>query len=70
MVTNDIKHDIRVLMAQERQTQESLACNMGSTKQYINRVVNNPEKLISKFFVTMLEVMGYDIRLEYVKRKE
>ena len=33
-----------------------------------NRLIKSPEEIINKTFVQMMEALGYDIELTYVKR--
>ena len=37
---------------------------------YVSRLINKKEELLNKPFVKMLEALGYDIQLIYVKREE
>lgn len=40
----------------------------GTSPSYVNRLVKSPEKIINNTFVKMMEKLGYDIELTYVKR--
>ena len=37
---------------------------------HINRLIKKGDSIVNKTFVQMLEVLGYDIQLTYVKREE
>jgi len=37
---------------------------------YVNRVTRNKENIVNKTFLTMMEGLGYDVELHYVKREE
>lgn len=37
--------------------------------QYVNRIIKKPDGVVKKTFISMMEVMGYDIELTNVKRK-
>lgn len=41
-----------------------------TTKYYINRVIKKQDVVVNKTFVQMMEVLGYDIELTYVKRSD
>ncbi len=43
---------------------------MGTTLSYVNRLIKKNEKIVNKTSFQMLESLGYDIELTYVKRKE
>ncbi|MGX7100708.1 hypothetical protein ACWOBW_00730 [Gemella sanguinis] len=36
---------------------------------YVNRIVKKKEGVVNKTFVQMMETLGYDIELTFVKRK-
>lgn len=38
------------------------------TKSYVNRVIKKPNGVVNNTFVQMMEALGYDIELHYVKR--
>ena len=46
-----------------------LAETIGTTGQYVNRIIKKQDGVVNKTFVQMLEALGYDIELTYVKRK-
>ena len=43
---------------------------IGSTGQYVNRIIKKGDGVINKTFVEMLDALGYDIQLTYVKKEE
>ena len=49
-------------------TQAKLAAAIGSTPPYINRLVRKSDVVVNKTFVKMMEELGYDIELIYIKR--
>ena len=51
-------------------TQAQLAETIGTTGQYVNRIIKKQDGVVNKTFVQMLEALGYDIELTYVKREE
>lgn len=67
MLKNNIEIDVKVKCVEEQTTQAELAEKTGTSPSYVNRLIKNPEKIINKIFVQMLEKLGYDIELTYVK---
>ena len=61
MIKNNIEVDVKVKCIENGTTQAQLAETIGTTGQYVNLI-------IKKTFVQMLEALGYDIELTYVKR--
>lgn len=70
MVRNNIEVDIKVKCIEAGITQAQLAEDIESTSSYVNRIVKRKESVVNKTFVQMMEAMGYDIELTYVKRDE
>ena len=50
-------------------TQTQLAETIGTTKSYVNRVIKKQDGVVNNTFVQMMEALGYDIELTYVKRE-
>ena len=69
MVKNDFNIDVKVKCLEERVTQAQLAEMVGTSPSYISRLINRKDGIINKVFVDMLEKLGYDIRITYVKRE-
>ena len=42
---------------------------VGTSAPYVSRLINKKEGIINKVFVDMLDNLGYDIQLVYVKKK-
>lgn len=70
MVINNIEKDIKIKCLEVDTTQAKLAEKIGTTGQYVNRIVKKNDGVINKTFVQMLEGLGYDIELKYVKRED
>lgn len=68
MVRNNIELDVKVKCLETGTTQQSLAEQIGTTGQYVNRIVKKKDGLVNKTFVEMMEALGYDIEMTYVKR--
>ena len=70
MVKNDFDIDVKVKCLEERVTQAQLAETIGTTGQYVNRIIKKQDGVVNKTFVQMLEALGYDIELTYIKRED
>jgi transcriptional regulator with XRE-family HTH domain len=70
MVINNIEKDIKIKCLEVDTTQAQLAEKIGTTGQYVNRIVKKNDRVINKTFIQMLEGLGYDIELKYVKRED
>ena len=51
-------------------TQAQLAEKIETTGQYVNRIIKKKDGVVNKTFVQMLETLGYDIELTYIKRED
>ena len=69
MVKNDFDIDVKVKCLEERVTQAQLAEMVGTSASYISRLINKKDGIVNKVFVEMLEKLGYDIQITYVKKK-
>lgn len=69
MVKNNIEVDVKVKCIENGKTQAQLAEDIQTTKSYVNRVIKKPNGVVNNTFVQMMEVLGYDIELTYVKRQ-
>ena len=70
MVRNNIEVDVKVKCIEQGKTQAKLAEEIDTTKTYVNRVIRKNESVVNNTFVRMMEALGYDIELHYVKRDE
>ena len=68
MIMNNIEVDINVKCIEAEKTQVQIAEEIGTTSQYVNRIIKKKDGVVNKTFVQMLESLGYDIELTYVKR--
>ena len=70
MVRNNIEVDVKVKCIEQGMTQAKLADEIDTTKTYVNRVIKKNESVVNNTFVKMMEALGYDIELHYVKRDD
>lgn len=70
MVKNNIEIDVKVKCLEEHKTQADIAKLVGTPASYVNKLIRRDEGVVNNTFVKMLEALGYDIELHYVKREE
>ena len=70
MVKNNIEIDVKVKYLEEHKTQADIVKIVGTPASYVNKLIRRDEGVVNNNFVKMLEALGYDIELHYVKRKE
>lgn len=70
MLKNNIEVDVKVKFIEGELTQAQLAEKVGTTGQYVNRIIKKKDGVVNKTFVQMLEALGYDVELTYVKRED
>ena len=63
----DLKAYIRRILETQIQM---LAEMVGTSAPYISRLINKKDGIVNKVFVEMLEKLGYDIRVTYVKKEQ
>lgn len=68
MVKNNIEVDVKVKCVEGSMSQQQIGEAIGTTGQYVNRVIKKGE-VINKTFVQIMEALGYDIEMTYVKRE-
>lgn len=45
-----------------------IAEDIDTTKAYVNRIIKRTDGVVNKTFVQMMESLGYDIQLTYIKK--
>ena len=68
MVKNNIEVDVKVKLLEAGKTQQQLGDEIGTTGQYINRVLKKKDGIVNETFVKMMDALGYDIFLTYEKK--
>ena len=69
MVKNNIEIDVKVKCIESGKTQVQIAEEINTTSQYVNRVIKKTDGVVNNTFVQMMEALGYDIELTYVKKE-
>lgn len=70
MLKNNIEVDVKVKCIEAEKTQVQIAEEIGTTTQYVNRVIKKKDGVLNNTFVQIMEKLGYDIELTYVKTEE
>ena len=69
MLKNNIEIDVKTKCIEEGRTQAQVADSIGTSQSYVNKIVRNKEQIVNKTFLAMMEELGYDVQLTYVKRE-
>ena len=69
MIKNNIELDVKVKCIENETTQAKIAEDIGITRSYVNRVIKKSDGVVNNTYVKMMEALGYDIELTYVKRE-
>lgn len=69
MVKNNIELDVKVKALEKGMSQQQIGEEIGTTGQYVNRVIKK-DGVINKTFVQIMEALGYDIEMTYVPREQ
>lgn len=70
MVRNNIELDVKVKCVEQGVTQQTVAEKIGTTGQYVNRIVKKKDGIMNKTFVEIMEALGYDIEITYVPKEK
>lgn len=68
MLKNNIELDVKTKCIERNTTQAKVAEIVGTSPSYVSRIVNGGDKVVNKTFVSMMETLGYDVRLVYEQR--
>ena len=68
MLKNNIELDVKVKCIENGISQVQIAGDINTTKSYVNRIIKKQESIVNKTFVQIMEALGYDIELTYIKR--
>lgn len=69
MLKNNVEVDVKVKCIEGGFTQAQLAEEIGTSAPYVSRLIRNNERIVNKTFVQLIEKLGYDVELTYVKRE-
>ena len=70
MVRNNIELDVKVKCVEQGVTQQTIAEKIGTTGQYVNRIVKKKDGIMNKTFVEIMEALGHDIEITYIPKEK
>lgn len=70
MIKNNIEVDVKVKCIEEGKTQAQIAEEIKTSSQYVNRIIKKSDGVVNKTFVQIMENLGYDIELTYIKKED
>ena len=70
MVRNNIELDVKVKCVEQGVTEQTIAEKIGTTGQYVNRIVKKKDGIMNKTFVEIMEALGYDIEITYIPKEK
>lgn len=70
MIKNNIEVDVKIKCIEAGKTQAQLGEVIGTTGQYVNRIIKKQDGIVNKTFVQMMDALGYDVELIYVKKEK
>lgn len=68
MVINNFENDFKKLQGMSGKSQRAIAAEMGVSQPNVARIAKG--KIIPQKFAEVCEVLGYDVKVVYVKREE
>ena len=69
MLKNNVEVDVKVKCIEVSVTQAKLAEEIGTSAPYVSRLIRNNDKIINNTFLQLIEKLGYDVELTYVKKE-
>ena len=70
MLQNNIELDLKTKLIEGGLTQTAVAEKLGVTVAYVNRITKGREQIANRTFVRILDELGYDVKLTYVRKAE
>ncbi len=70
MLKNNIEIDVKTRCIEEKISQQQIADDIGTSGAYVSRLIKHQETIVNKTFLAIMERLGYDVELTYVKRNE
>ena len=69
MLKNNVEVDVKVKCIEEGMTQAKIAEEIETSPQYISRLIKSNDKIVNQTFIRVMETLGYDVELTYIKRE-
>lgn len=70
MLKNNVEIDVKVKCIEENKTQAKIAEEIGTSPQYVSRLIGRNDKIVNQMFIRIMENLGFDVELVYSKREE
>ena len=70
MLKNNIEIDVKVKCIEENKTQARIADEIGTSPQYVSRLIKGKDKIVNQMLHQVMESLGYDVELIYSKRRD
>lgn len=68
MVKNNTEVAVKEKCIETGKAQVQIAEEINTISQYVNHVIKKKDGVINNTFVQMMEALGYDMEITYVKR--
>lgn len=70
MLRNNVELDLKTRFIEDGVTQTEIAEKVGVSLPYVNRIIRGREQIVNKTFIKILDELGYDVELTYIKQEE
>lgn len=70
MLLNNIEMDLKMQLIESGLSQTEVSEKLGVTLSYVNRIIKGRERIVNKTFIRMMEEIGFDVELRYIKRED
>lgn len=68
MLKNNVEVDVKVKCIEENMTQAKLADEIGTSPQYVSKLIKSNDKIVNQMFLQVMDRLGYDVVLTYEKK--
>lgn len=67
MLKLNVESDFKAMLKESGMTQLALAEKVGTSPQYVNRLLKQNKNLVNGVIVKMADALGYDVEIKFVK---
>lgn len=68
MLKNNVEVDVKVKCIEENMTQAKIADEIGTSPQYVSKLIKCNDKIVNQMFLQVMDRLGYDVVLTYEKK--
>lgn len=68
MLKNNVEVDVKVKCIEENMTQAKIADEIGTSPQYVSKLIKSNDKIVNQMFLQVMDRLGYDVVLKYEKK--